>query len=89
MNKNRRRVRTYKDDEEMVVFELLEGRKVRPVETYGYGTCHDLWYRIQHHKKDLKSVLMLPRHIVKGRIASWGKAPEHRIGEVDRKDRRW
>lgn len=71
----KREIRTYKSDEDMVVFELLEGkRKLRSVYTFGYGCCHGLWFRIRHHRPGLMSLTPQVESVVKEKIAHWGRA---------------
>lgn len=70
----RRIVRTHKEDNDMIVFRLLEGRKrFRTVHTFGYGTRHGIWFEVEGLGTRAMSVTAQRGSVVKGQIASWGR----------------
>jgi len=72
--RTRRVVRTHRADNDMIIFRLLQGqKKLRTVHTFGYGTCHGIWLRVQG--LGTGSVIMTPEpaSVVKEQIAQWGK----------------
>ncbi|MGE0266612.1 MAG: hypothetical protein AB7V06_28315 [Candidatus Obscuribacterales bacterium] len=68
----RRIIRTHKEDNDMVVFQLLEGRKrFRTIRTFGYGTRHGIWFEIDGLGTNTMSVTPQKPSVVKGQIAGW------------------
>lgn len=70
----RRIVRTHKEDNDMIVFRLLEGRKrLRTVHTFGYGTRHGIWFEVEGLGTSAMSVTAQRESVVKEQIAGWGR----------------
>lgn len=75
MKRNTRRViKTYKDDNDIVIFQLMQGQKrLRTVHTFGYGTCHGIWLKVEGLKSGAVTMTAASAAMVKEQIAQWGK----------------
>ena len=70
----RRIVRTHKNDNDIIIFQLLQGqKKLRTVHTFGYGTCHGIWLRVQGLGTGTVRMTAESAAVVKEQIAHWGK----------------
>lgn len=70
----RRIVRTHKNDNDIIIFQLLQGQKrLRTVHTFGYGTCHGIWLRVQGLGTGTVTMTAESAAVVKEQIAQWGK----------------
>lgn len=70
----RRIVRTHKNDNDIIIFQLLQGqKKLRTVHTFGYGTCHGIWLRVQGLGTGTVTMTAESAAVVKEKIAQWGK----------------
>lgn len=70
----RRIVRTHKNDNDIIIFQLLQGqKKLRTVHTFGYGTCHGIWLRVQGLGTGTVTMTAESAAVVKEQIAQWGK----------------
>ncbi|MCA9801980.1 MAG: hypothetical protein KC777_08345 [Cyanobacteria bacterium HKST-UBA02] len=70
----RRIVRTHKEDSDMIVFRLLEGRKrFRTIHAFGYGTRHGIWFEVGGLGTSTMSVTAQRASVVKEQIARWGR----------------
>ncbi len=68
----KRQIMTHMDENGIVVFRLLEGKKkLKAIHTFGYGTCHGLWLRINYHQRGLVSMTTESASVIKETIASW------------------
>lgn len=70
----RRIVKTHMDSSGIVIFRLLQGQKrLRTVHTFGYGTCHSIWLRVQGLGTGTVTMSVEPASVVKEQIAQWGR----------------
>lgn len=71
-NRTRRLVKAHIDSNGIVIFRLLQGQKrLRTVHTFGYGTCHDIWLRVDGLGTGMVSMSVEPASRVKEQIAQW------------------
>jgi len=74
--KTRNLVRSYKDENEMIVFQLMRGRKqFRTIHTFGYGLHHKIWYRVCCLGTNSVSITAQSPDYVKNTIADWVRPP--------------
>ena len=70
----RRIVRTHKDDNGIIIFRLMQGqKKLRTVHTFGYGTCHGIWLKVQGLGTGTVVMSAESALVVKEQIAQWGR----------------
>lgn len=64
-------VRTEMDPHGIIIFRLMQGQKrMRTMHTFGYGTCHKLWYRLEGVDTKQMSITSASAS-VKEEIAKW------------------
>lgn len=74
MDKARRFVRTYKDNNDIIIFRLMHGqKKPRTVCAFGYGTCHGIWLKVEGLNSGTVTMTAESAAVVKEQIAQWGK----------------
>jgi len=67
-----RQVRASKDRDDIIVFRLLQGRKrMRTMKTFGYGTRHKVWLKIEGIGTKRESLTTEPGWFVKEQISGW------------------
>ena len=73
MEKSTKRiVKAHKDGNGVIIFHLLQGQKrLRTVRTFGYGTCHHIWYTISGLGTSTVTMIAEPASFVKEQIAQW------------------
>lgn len=72
MEKSKQIVRTELDRDGIIIFKLMRGaKKMRTRATFGYGTCHKIWYRMHGVGTGRVSVTVEPAASVKRQIADW------------------
>jgi len=70
----RKIVRTHKDESGIIIFRLLQGRKrFRTVHTFGYGTLHHIWLKVNGLGTNTLTMTVEPASEVKEQIAQWAK----------------
>ena len=75
MNKKigERTVRTHMDDNGILIFRLQCGKKQRTMHTFGYGTYHKVWLRVEGEGSATVTMIAEPASVVKEEIARWGR----------------
>lgn len=69
-----RSVKTHMDRNGVVIFQLLQGQeKPRTVHTFGYGTRHGIWCRLEELGPGMVAMTTEPAAVVKEQIAKWSK----------------
>lgn len=69
-----RSVKTHMDRNGILIFSLLQGqKKQRTVHTFGYGTRHGIWLRVQELGSGMMALTTESAAIVKEQIAEWSK----------------
>jgi hypothetical protein len=67
-------VRTHLDNNGIIIFSLLQGRKKpRTVHTFGYGTRHKIWLKVEGLGSGTVTMTAEPVALVKEKIAQWGR----------------
>lgn len=69
-----RSIKTHLDRDGIVIFRLLQGdKKPRTVHTFGYGTHHGIWLRLEGLGSGIVTMTTEPAAVVKEQIAEWRK----------------
>lgn len=69
-----RSVKSHMNPNGIVIFRLLQGdSKPRAVHTFGYGTRHGIWFRVQGLGSGIIAMTAEPAQVVKEKIAEWTK----------------
>lgn len=67
-------VRAQMDQHGIIVFRLLQGgKKLRTMHTFGYGTHHKVWLRLEGIGTNMVMMSAEPEAKVKEQIARWGR----------------
>ena len=71
-NKAQKTVRTHKDRNGIIVFNLVQGlKKPRTVQSFGYGTCSKIWLRFHDLGNGTVAISAESARLAKEKIAAW------------------